>query len=204
MAVTVQQAAANAFCAWLQSKLLDVVVEPQWPSPDVQKPDKSISIVTAGARQDLPIDLRIIKNTPDLTPGSKLTTSVWQVAACTQGFQLDIWATSDIDRDDIKARLDQLLHADASPLGLPFSNPVGGGCLIAVQDGWQDFGTIADFSFNEVDDDISSDTQPRDIYRATYSGDAYFMLAVTAVTARQTVITFTQRLSETNTPSDFT
>lgn len=201
MAVSIQQAAANALATWLQTKLPDVVVQPQWPSPDYTKPDKVISIVTAGVRSDLPLDPRVVgrTNLSDTTANFR-----WQIAACKQPFQLDIWTTSDVDRDDIMARLDQVIRAGATPLaGVYNPNPVGHGCLIAVQDGWQSYNTIADFSFDEVDTDTTSDTQLRDIYRATYTGDAFFMLTVSAVSARQLVIDFAQRISETDNPSDF-
>lgn len=201
MAVTIQQAAANAFTAWLSTKMPGIPVEPRWPSPDKQKPQKSITLVTAGPRRDTPIDLRVLKKT---NVGLKQTSAVWQVAACIQPVQLDVWATRDVDRDDLMAQLDTLLSCDASSLsGVYNPMPVGHGNLIAVQDGWQAFGTVADFSFSEPDCDNEADTAPRDIYRATYSGNAYFMLTVTTLTARQLAANFVQRISETDQPSTF-
>lgn len=198
MSVSIQQAAANAFAAWLASKLPDVEVEPRWPAPDKRKPPKSITLVMAGSRRDTPLDPRVLKKT---NTGATQTTATWQVAACSQPFQMDIWTTREVDRDDIIARLDQLLHSgDLSLSGVFNPMPVGHGTPIAVMDGWEDFGTIADFSFEEPDTDNEADTADRAIYRATYAGDANFMLTVTTVTARQVAINFAQRLSET---SDF-
>lgn len=202
MNVSIQQAAANAFAAWLATELLDTVCEPQWPAPDKQKPAKSITVVTAGRRVDTPIDLRLLQKT---NLGSHQTTAVWQVAACAQPFQLDIWAESEVARDDLVARLDvSLSKGDASLAGLFNPMPVStGGNLIAVLDGWESCNTIADFDFEEPDYDVTSDTSGRDIYRATYRGNAYFKLAVTTVTARQIAATFQLRISETDSPSDF-
>ncbi len=192
MAVSIQQAAANAFAAWLQTKLLDVVVEPRWPAPDKVKPPKSITVVTAGRRRDIPIDLRLLKKTNE---GPTQTRAVWQVAACTQPFQLDVWATKDIDRDDILARLDHWLHQDQASLSSSFvATPAGIGNLIAVGDGWED--TVADFEFEEPDLLETADAVNRSLYRASFRGNAHFMLTVTSLTARQKAINFRLRLAE--------
>lgn len=201
MRVTIQQAASNAFAEWLQSKLDDVVVEPRWPSPDKKKPPKSITLVQAGHRRDTPIDLHQLSYT---NLGAKRSTVVWQLAACVQPLQLDVWALNDVALDDVMARLDDLLRAGESSLDGVFNpNPVGTGNLIAVRDGWESCGTIADFVFEEPNLETSSDAVGRSVYRATYRGNAYFMLTVTNVTARQTAINFTLRLSETSPPEDF-
>ncbi len=194
MSVTIQQAAANAFAAYLQSKLPDVVVEPRWPAADKQKPPKSITVVTAGRRRDLPIDLRLLKKT---NVGSTQTRTVWQVATCTQPFQLDVWTTKDVDRDDILARLDIWLHQDQASLTSSFSaTPAGIGNLIRVADGWED--TVADFDFEAPELEMTSDTVNRSLYRATFRGSAFLMLTVTTLTARQKAINFLLRLRETD------
>ncbi len=194
MAVTIQQAAANAFATWLQSKLPDVPVEPRWPAADKQKPEKSITVVAAGRRRDTPIDLRLLKKT---NVGNTQTRAVWQVAACIQPFQLDVWATKDVVRDDILARLDQFLHqGQASLLTSLAATPAGFGTPLVLGDGWED--SIADFDFSEPDLENTSDTVNRSLYRATFRGNAYFMLTVSSLTARQTVINFQLRLQETD------
>jgi hypothetical protein len=195
--VSIQQAAANAFATWLGSKLApDVVVEPRWPSPDKRKNPRVVTVVMAGPRRDTPIDLRQLSAT---NVGATQKRTVWQVAACSQPFQLDVWAESDVELDDIVARLDEALHSGESSLASVF-NPmlVGHGNLIAVGDGWDDFGTVADFNFEEPDTDDAGDTADRNIYRATYRGDAHFMLTVSTLTARQLVIKFLAQLSESD------
>ena len=201
MSVSIQQAAANAYAAWLRTKLPDVVVEPRWPNPDKQKPPKSITLVMAGPRRDTPIDLRLLSKT---NVGAAQTTAVWQVAACVQPFQMDIWTTQELLRDDVIARLDQILHSgDASLSGVYNPMPVGFGNPVRLGDGWDAFGTIADFTFEEPDTTDEANTVGSNIYRATYSGDARFMLTVSTTTARIVTNNFLQRLSETDTPIDF-
>lgn len=201
MKVTIQQAAANAFAAWLRTQLPTVDIESRWPSPDKKKPLQSITVVTAGRRRDTPIDLRILKKT---NSGLTQVNATWQVAACIQPFQLDVWAQSDPARDDLLANLDELLHKDQASLATSFApTPAGAGNLIAVADGWDACGTVADFVFEEPDLETTSDTAGRSLYRATFRGNAYFMLAVNSLTARQTIINFQLRLSETDSFSDF-
>lgn len=191
MRVTVQQAAANAFAAWLQPQLDDVTVEPRWPSPDKRRPSKSITVVTAGRRVDLPIDLR------------PMGSNGWQIAACRQPFQLDVWTNSDVERDDILARLEDLIHQDQAALPGVLGATPGYGLLIKLADGWDAYGTIADFVFEEPDLDATSDSTGRSIYRATFRGESYFMLVVTQAYAKQTQINFQLALSETDQAADF-
>ena len=194
MAVTIQQASANAFATWLQGKMTDVSVEPRWPAPDKKRPAASITVVTAGRRIDTPIDTRLLSATNN---GAKQTNATWQVAACRQPFQLDVWADADVTRDDILARLDTFLHLDQSVINRN-TTPAGNGVLLPVADGWDAFGTIADFEFLEPDLDDTADDAGRALYRATFRGNAYFMLTVTSLTARQISINFALAISDTD------
>lgn len=200
MRVTIQQAANNALAAWLASKLTtDIVVEPRWPTPDKLKTPKMVTLTLAGSRRDTPIDLRLLSYS---AYGDKQTNAVWQVAACTQPVQLDVWAPTDVELDDILAQLDDALHVDQFSLPSALSaTPAGTGCLVALADGWDACGTIADFSFDSPDVDVTSDAQARRLYRASYRGESNFMLTVNSTTARQVAINFQLMLSETD--SDF-
>lgn len=190
MIVSIQQAANNALVAYLQPFLTDVVISSNWPSPDRDLPEKAITIITAGARRDFPLDPKQIKNTLN---GSTMVDTVWQVASCVQPFQLDIWTHSNIERDDLMARLDILLRAGPVGFSTP-QDPVGNSLLLPVFDGWESSSTTADFSFENYDDDDSSDSSGRNVYRSTYRGDANFMLTITKTSARQKQINFSMFL----------
>lgn len=190
MSVSIQQAANNAFAAWLSGQLPGVNIEPRWPAADRLKQAQTITIAIAGARQDIPIDPKILKMT---NVGSNQVTAQWMIAACTQPVQMDIWTVSDPARDDLVAQLDTILHSDNSTF---VSSGVGFGTPIAVANGWEVFGTIADFNFDQPEYEMSSDDMSRSLFRAIYRGEAYFMLALSKTTARQTVINFQQRISE--------
>jgi hypothetical protein len=194
--VSIQQAACNSLAGYLEQILTDVVVEPRWPAPDKKKVPKAITIVTAGSRRDLPIPIRYLQ--PVSVPGANDdVTAIWQVAACTQPLQLDIWTESDVERDDIIARLDECLNAGESALTDVYNpDPVGHGVLLALGDGWTT--SSADFYFEAPDLEDLSDSVGRASYRATYRGDANFMLALTKTTASQKLINFKIALSATD------
>jgi hypothetical protein len=196
MAVTIQQAAVNALATWLTSQLTGgVTVATRWPSPDRPLPAKAVTILLAGARTDIRLDPEILSAT---NLGDFQTTVVWRLMACTQPLQLDVWAQSDFERDDIMAQLDTALNAGESSLAGAYANPVGHGCLVAVADGWP-ASTTADFVFNSPDIDDSPESAKRSEWRGTYRGEVHVMLSVTKVSARQVSIVFKQKLHETDT-----
>lgn len=186
MAVSIHQAAANAAVAYLSSQLPnDIKVSSRWPTADF--PGRAITLITAGSRRDQSYPPRILSNTPQ--ENSKTTKTVWQIAECTQPFQLDVWATSHDMRDDMIARLDVILRAGYTALGQPSANPVEGFFAVAVRDGWDDLGeTTAQFSFDEVDYEDSSESMTRSQYRATYRGTAWMNLAIATNSIRQVQI----------------
>jgi hypothetical protein len=197
VSVTVQKAAINALAEWLGQKMPDVSVTTGWPSPDKELPAKAITVLLAGSRRDEPMDLRQLSHA---NSGANQSSVVWSVCACVQPVQLDVWALSDFVRDDILARLDGFLHAGESALDGVFNpDPVGNTVLLTVNDGWESCGTTADFHFDSFNLEDNPSAAATAQYRATARGDAYFMLALTTLTARQKVIKFRLQLSETGT-----
>lgn len=116
---------------------------------------------------------------------------------CTQPMQLDVWARTDFARDDILARLDEALRTgDAALSGIFNPDPFGNTVLLALGNGWEEFGTNADFYFEEPDTDDYPDAIGNARYRATFRGNAYFNLALKKTTARQTLIQWQSRMAE--------
>jgi hypothetical protein len=186
LAVSIQQAGINAFAAYLQSKLPDCKVENRWPAPDRKLVSKTITVIPAGSRKDDYLEPRILSK---VNQGDSQTRVIYQVASCYQPMQLDVWCTGHLERDDLISRLDTFLRAGASSLTGAFSpDPVGAGCLIAVQDGWQESETTADFIFEDPDTDDEPSAVEASQFRATYRGGAYFKLTIPAIVSRQKVI----------------
>jgi len=190
MSVSIQKAAEKALAAFLASKLTGVEVIAGWPSMNKDLPQKAVSIVASGARRDIPIERKLLSAT---NSGPTDTNAVWQIAACSQGFQIDVWAHSDFVRDSIMADLDIYLNYGERGLGAG-NYDIGNGVLLNLQDGWQAYQSKADFYFGEPDQLDGSEANSVKSFRGIYRGDSHFMLAVPSTSPRQLLINFTQFL----------
>ena len=186
MAVTIQQAANNALAAHLSTNLPDVRIEEHWPDPSNRLILPTITILHAGPRQDLAIDMRdlayrVVGNTVNFKT---------QLSACHQPLQLDIWASDQVQRDNIIARLDFVLNMDT----------INGGYMHGLNlapldaDNWSD--TFFDFYFESPElDDTPFDAFVEE-WRCRYRGHAWMMLAVDRTAPRQSIIDFQLKIRE--------
>lgn len=180
--VSIQQASANALANYLSTTLTGgVTVDTRWPSPDMPLQNKVVTVLLAGSRQDEFMEPQIMSYS---NVGSTQSSVLFRLKACTQPMQLDIWTTSDVERDDIIAQLDIALNVGEASYISTYVDPVGPGCLLAVADGWP-ASTTADFVFENPRVDDSPESVKRSEYRATFTGNCYVALSVTKTTARQ-------------------
>jgi hypothetical protein len=94
---------------------------------------------------------------------------LWRVAEVEQPVQLDVWAVEDVGRDDVVARLEQVLHAGpGASAGELSDDPVSEYLELVVGDGWTDAKAEAIFDAPSYSDD--SESKRRDEYRARYGG----------------------------------
>lgn len=198
MAVSIEQAAANAAVAYIRTKFTGIPINTRWPKSDFS--GKAITLITAGARRDESIQTRVLGNTP---MGGNQTRALWQLAECSQPFQLDVWATTHADRTDILANLDVVLRAGFNSLPwVTLADPFQNGFFVQIGDGWSDLvSTTAHFVFENPDYDDTPDGVNRSQYRATYRGTAYMKLALPATTARITRTTLKAYLDGDTRPS---
>jgi hypothetical protein len=189
MLVSIQQAACNALAKYLLDNIgTDVSVMSRWPSPSQSLPDKAITIVQSGARTDLPIDPQILRFS---SVNADRVNATYQIAACEIPIQLDVWTKKDVYRDDLVARLDNVLNDY-------FGREPANGVALKLRDGWED--TYADFWFEFCGDQDTPDAAMRGEYRAIYRGTATFMLTVTRETAKQKVINLRLSLNGESAP----
>ena len=110
MKVSVEQATQNALARWLARELDGVTVWDRWPEANVRLPAEGD---LRAARRNAP--RRSARSDADRArdiagaPGRAVFT--WRMRACTQPLQLDVWAHSDVARDDLLARLEPVLNA---------------------------------------------------------------------------------------------
>lgn len=192
--ISIQQAACDALTRWIQANITDATVSSRWPTVDRPLPNKAITVITAGARQDTDIEARLLAQT-DLA--NNQASIVWQIKVCEQPLQLDVWAKTDAERDDLLARLDDVLNYGEAALGLAgeFYDPARTGLLLPVVDGWPT-GTTADFTFDGPDTPDTSDAAKRAEFRGMIRGSVYVALTVTRTSVLQVQLILKQRLND--------
>jgi len=194
---TIQQAARNALAAWLTAELADaddtVVVEPRWFEVDRSHPPKSITIIDAGPRRIEWGDPEVLSQT---SSGAANVVATWAIGDVEQRVQLDVWAPSDLELDDLIARLDVSLNAGHRGLGGANVEPVTAGLVLELDDGWSP-GTVA-FAFDEPFVSQVADDANQAEWRATYRGVASARLVATATSPRIARVALKQRVSETD------
>lgn len=180
--VTVQQAATNALRKFFESQaeLSGVLCDDRWPEPDTELPDRMITILHAGERQDERIPEELVR-VDDLT--GVQARCYWRVKACRQPLQLDVWARYSTHRDDILANLDDVLHK-GTLITLGSGDPVRDGPLLQLDEANDGHFGYADFTFDGFRMLDGADQHRQNEYRATCNGHVDVELVVSAETAK--------------------
>lgn len=182
--VSIGQACSNALAQWLKQHITpDVTVYDRWPEQDVNLftppainpggPNQrgSITIVRIGARTRGDV-WGVWQGNPALLTADGINyIYTFQIGNAQQPMQIDVWAGTDDDRDDIVAQLDTWLYAGiAQTLNIP-GEIVRDGLLLQLQDG-QPAGTFSDYWFDDVEISDTPEAIQQSEYRATYFGQA--------------------------------
>lgn len=196
--LAIQDVCVAALVAYLQTELEQsiegIVVTPDWPDPDQPLAARAVSVLTAGPRTDTHVDFEI-QDAEELSPPDPVRKLYrWKVKACTQGIQLDIWATRAVDRAAIRGALDAALHAGPSKtLGIAGAMPVRDGVLLALSDSFHR--GFAEFTFDACEDSDGPALRERE-YRATMPGETQAILEVVAESPRMAEIGLKVALGE--------
>lgn len=195
MAVSIEQAAVNALATFLQAKLPDVVVSSEWPNPDVELPEKALTIVKIGPRREETVPVQLVSSAPIMIgtppaedPINRLYT--WRVKLIEQEFQLDVWSRYSATRDDIQARLDQILNSGTIDTLLPTSinfDEFRDGLLLNLDPADGHPGT-ADFMFDGPEVADEPDAVQRGEFRTTQRGRVSAALTITRAAPRLATI----------------
>jgi hypothetical protein len=190
--VSVEQAAANALGAWLKVALgADVVVDTRWPDPGKKLAPRAVTILLAGPPEEELLD-PVVVSRADTGPKTALFT--WRMRALRQPLQLDVWAQSDLERDDLKQRLRSALNAGMGrTIGARNAMPFRHGVVVALSDGWTGF---ADCLFDRPLAIDTPDAVKRCEYRLTYRGYAEVDVTETGESPRIVVLHVAQRIRD--------
>lgn len=189
--VSVGQAAANAMAKWLGSQLgKDVTVRAKWPQASTRAKTKVVTIVPIGRRRRLdaisPTYIVARTNTTAVNATNPQARALLRLGFYMQAMQIDVWATSYDERDDLVDQLDDALSAS------PQQTVIGtSGQPIELDDFVWDGGTVlqllpadgyvsqdgslppcVNMAFDEPEVDDDPDSVQRGEYRATYFGEA--------------------------------
>ena len=194
-------AAENALVAWISSQLTDIMISKEWPTPgEPINPNGSVSILRAGGCDETPV---IYPNPTKVVPIPYTNNAqfYWRTHACEQPMQMDVWATSELRRDDIVERLNNALTAGRaqtlSPaffatFGVdPNQNPVEQCIVLQLAAPWDHL--VGAYQFESPETEDSAGSNKRREYRATYRGSAFFDRTVIRVSPRllKTTVPFT-------------
>lgn len=181
--LTVEQAAVNALCIYLRSKLSPTPVpalkiQGRWPEDNRPVLPIGITVSMAGPREDEMVDPQMVASVPT-TGQKKLYT--WRIRSSRQPLQLDVWTQYEAARDDLVARLDTALNTVTTT-----AEPAHGVSL-PLLDGWAPAITNIWFEgpqpMNPQDDQVQ-----RTQYRTMFLGTAVIDVTVQAETARMASI----------------
>lgn len=172
MQVSIGQAACNALAAYLKQRFTpDVRVYDRWPEANIKLAPKAISVIKFGKRERLDVAATGFVDT--ITP-INATTAVctFRIGSYMQPVQLDVWAVSDVERDDLVARLDEYLTAGQSETLDPnlTDDPVRDGVNLPL-DPSDGFAGNVDCWLDEPQIDDTPESVQRSEFRAMYVGE---------------------------------
>lgn len=194
---TIQQAARDALADWLTSDLDDesILIEPRWVEPDQQLPSKQVTIIDAGPRTVEWFQPEVLSTANvDLEGGEavKKVDTTWSLGLATQPVQLDVWAQSDVELDDLIARLDASLNKGSQGLGLSNVDPFDPGLRCNLGGDWAP--GIVDFLFESPVILQAPNSVGEGEWRATYRGRATAQLTQVARSPRLARIRLEKRI----------
>ena len=195
--VSVEQAAANALQAYLQTALgSGVKVRNRWPNPDKNLPPLAVTILLSGDPTRTWVQPSDISSATGTSAGKLLYR--WYLGESAQPLQIDCWATANAPAlDDLRAKVDAaLLGGDRTEL-YPIPGPLSLALLTA--DGWTG---VADFYFDGFTVLQTPETEQENEFRALCRGEARVAIYADAETPRLARIILKQLLGGKSRPDD--
>ena len=192
MAVSVAQAALNTLAAYLTANLTGgVTVRSHWPGPNAAATARSLTAIQAGVVQ---YDLCSVQALATVNQGAAQTAATWAVYQCRMPLQLDIWATSDFARDDLRAQLQTWLNKGTSIVSTN-QDPAAEGVSLnfLAADGYTG---LSHFICDDATLIDSPDAYQRSEYRATVRGEARFVQTAATVGPRLVSIAMKAKVHE--------
>lgn len=197
--VSIEQAAKNALAVYLAAQIPTATFLDRWPEAGQDVANRTISVIFAADSDEEYWQPTLQSSTPNVGSNPPTVTAIYEIASVTQPLQLDVWCTSETDRDDLVKKL-----ADALSLGVGVTlaqgatggDPVRNGILLPLADGWS--GNV-DITFDRARRVNTSDSETRSEYRAMALGAARMVRTETRTLPEMKAIHLKQKTYETTT-----
>jgi hypothetical protein len=203
MQPSVSRGAVQALGQWLKQSLSpDIKVQNKWPAAGVPLEERVVTVVAVGNRErgDSYGTVEIASRTNISATQCRI---VFQQGEVSQPLQLDVWANSDVGRDDVIAQLDQVLHAGRAQtlntlnsVQSVVSDPFEDELVLAFDPNGPFAGAYCSFLFDDVAIDDTPDSIQRDEYRATLLGSSKMPYLYLRTVPRLISATFEQQVTE--------
>lgn len=155
----------------------------------------SLNTLSSATAQDIPTLIARASEIRQKVNGHFGATIIeWAIRSAELPIQLDIWATSRVELDDLIARVYPLLDMDGTAARLDRGPRTG--LLLTLSDGYDG---VVDVTFDPPYRMVSESPVGRSEFRATSSGLAYFNVTIKAQTARMAVINLVTTVSTSST-----
>lgn len=165
--VSLEQASMNALTAFLTPLMPDVKIWSRWPEPNIKLPPKVITCVFAGEQNYVPLD-PVLRDDDTEIVNATTVSATWSLGYLEQPIQLDLWATFDVQLDDMIARLDEILRSGASSLSVVGGDPFETDLLLELAGEWA--GTTVDVYISQIRRVMDAEARKRNEYRAFARG----------------------------------
>lgn len=183
---------AHVFSGGIDGVAGAVSVEQRWPDPEKRLFPLTVTVLLAGEVQLLLVTPTDPDSSEELTPPDPTKKRYrWKVAEATQPLQIDCWATYDVARDDLRARVEAALNAGDQTEDWPV--PPGLDLALLPADGW--VGT-AQYDFRAFSNLDTPNAAQQSEWRATARGEAHVALYIEAVSPRMAHLTLKQLLND--------
>lgn len=165
------------------------------PSTVYHSVSDSLNTLTSATAQDLPsLVARSAEIRQKINGHFGAAIIEWAIRSAELPIQLDFWATSRVELDDLIARVYPLLDIDGTADQLDRGPRTG--LLLTLSDGHNG---VVDVTFDPPYRMASESPAGRSEFRATSSGLAYFNVTIKAQTARMAVINLVTTVSTSST-----
>lgn len=181
-----------AFSGGVDGVAGQVSVAQRWPDPEKTLPALAVTVLLAGdAKHDLTTTTEPVSSQELVPPDATKKLYRWKVAEVTVPLQIDCWATFDVARDDLRARVEAALQGGDQAEDWP-TGP-GLDLALLVADGWEG---SAEFIFQAFGNMDTPNAAQQSEWRATARGQAFVALYIDAVSPRMAHITLQQKLND--------